>query len=133
MKLYREQRYGDAADVLREAVTRQPGAAGLLYNLACFDSMAGADVAAVTQPLARAVALDPGFADFARDDPDFAPVRDDPTFQAVVGVPADEAERRTAPGSPCRVERLADIDEVTRRPLSLAGDRPPSRRHQLRR
>src|SRR5207244_7130303 len=42
MALYREQRYGEAADVLREAVGRLPDAAGIHYNLACFDSMAGA-------------------------------------------------------------------------------------------
>ncbi len=76
MALYREQRYGEAADVLREAVERFPEAAGLHYNLACFDSMAGADADAVAASLSRSIELYPGFRDFAREDSDFDPVRD---------------------------------------------------------
>ena len=87
MKLYREERYGDAADVLREALESRPDSALLQYNLACFDSMAGADAGAVAESLARAIELDPGFRDFARDDSDFEPVRDEPTIQALVGEP----------------------------------------------
>jgi len=75
MALYREQRYGEAADVLREAVERFPEAAGLHYNLACFDSMAGADADAVATSLGRSIELYPGFRDFAREDSDFDPVR----------------------------------------------------------
>jgi quercetin dioxygenase-like cupin family protein len=88
MTLYREKRYGEAGDVLREAITRHPDSAGLSYNLACFESMAGADAATVAEHLGHAIRLYPGFRDFAREDSDFAPVRDDPVFQALVGEPS---------------------------------------------
>jgi hypothetical protein len=87
MKLYGEKRYGEAADVLREAIEHHPDSAGLIYNLACFDSMAGADGATVAGCLGRAIELYPGFRDFAREDSDFEPVRHDPAFQALVGGP----------------------------------------------
>jgi len=85
MKLYRDERYGEAADLLREAVKSRPDAAALLYNLACFDSMAGADAETVTASLGRAIEAFPGFSDFARDDSDFDRVRDEPAFTALVG------------------------------------------------
>jgi tetratricopeptide (TPR) repeat protein len=85
MKLYRDERYGEAADLLREAVKSRPDAAALLYNLACFDSMAGADAETVTASLGRAIEAFPGFGDFARDDSDFDRVRDEPAFTALVG------------------------------------------------
>jgi quercetin dioxygenase-like cupin family protein len=87
MKFYREERYGEAADVLREALVTRPDAAGIYYNLACFDSKAGADAATVAGSLERAIELYPAFRDFARDDSDFDPVRDDPAIQALVGEP----------------------------------------------
>jgi quercetin dioxygenase-like cupin family protein len=87
MKLYRAERYGEAGDVLREAIKTHPDAAGLYYNLACFDSKAGADAATVAMSLGRAIELFPGFRDFARDDSDFEPVQDDPAIQALVGEP----------------------------------------------
>ncbi len=93
MARYREQDYRAAADLLRVAVEENPKAAGLFYNLACFESLAGADPATVTEHLRRAIELYAGFGDFARDDSDFAPVRDDPGFQALLG---DPPPRRSA-------------------------------------
>jgi mannose-6-phosphate isomerase-like protein (cupin superfamily) len=87
MKLYREERYGEAADVLRDALESYPDAAGLYYNLACFDSLAGADVAAVAGSLGRAIELYPGFREFARGDSDFDPVREEPAIRELVGEP----------------------------------------------
>jgi TolA-binding protein len=86
MVLYREKRYGDAADVLREAVQRFPDSAGLYYNLACFDSMAGAEPDAVAESLARSIELFPGFRDFAREDSDLDPVRDRPPVKELLEV-----------------------------------------------
>jgi quercetin dioxygenase-like cupin family protein len=88
MALYREQRYSEAADVLREAIGSHPDSAGLHYNLACFDSMAGAGAEAVTGALARSIELYPGFRDFAREDSDFEPVREEPAFQALLEEPS---------------------------------------------
>ena len=87
MKLYREERYAEAGDMLRKALESHPDWAGLHYNLACFDSKAGADAATVAASLGRAIELYPGFRDFARDDSDFDPFRDDPAIKALVGEP----------------------------------------------
>jgi hypothetical protein len=88
MQLYQDKRYGEAAETLREAVKRRSDAAGLFYNLACFESMAHEDVAVVAEHLERAIDLYPGFRDFAREDSDLEPVRDEPAIQALVGEPA---------------------------------------------
>jgi quercetin dioxygenase-like cupin family protein len=88
MAFYREERYSEAADVLREAIVAKPDAAGLYYNLACFDSKAGADPATVAASLERAIELYPAFREFARDDSDFDPVRDDPAIRALVAEPS---------------------------------------------
>jgi tetratricopeptide (TPR) repeat protein len=86
MAFYREERYADAADVLREAVERYPDSAGLHYNLACFDSMAGADVDTVAQHLGRSIELYPGFRDFARADSDLDRVREQPAVRELLEV-----------------------------------------------
>ena len=85
MDLYREQRYDEAGGVLRDALKTYPDAAQLHYNLACFDSLAGADVATVAASLRRAIELNPGFKEFARDDSDFEPVRGESAIQELVG------------------------------------------------
>ena len=88
MKLYREERFGEAADVLRETVKSHRDGAALFYNLACFDSMAGADAQTVAESLGRAIELHPGFRDFARDDTDFDRLRDEPAIRTLVGEPS---------------------------------------------
>jgi len=93
MKLYREGRYGEAADVVRAALGSHPDSARLHYNLACFESNAGADAATVAENLARAIELYPAFRDFAREDTDFERVRDDPAIRALL-----EAEATGRPG-----------------------------------
>ena len=62
-----------AADTLRAALTRgdEPG---LLYNLACYESLAGRKEPAIAG-LRRAIELDPTFRELARDDADFDPIR----------------------------------------------------------
>ena len=85
MKLYREQRYAEASGVLRDALKTYPDAAQLHYNLACFDSLAGADIGTVAESLRRAIELNPGFKDLARDDSDFEPVRGESAIQELVG------------------------------------------------
>ncbi len=88
MRLYREQRYDEAADVLREAIERYPEHAGLHYNLACFESLAGEPVESVVSHLRRAIELYPRFRESAATDDDFNPVRESPEFlSAVAGQP----------------------------------------------
>jgi tetratricopeptide (TPR) repeat protein len=84
MAHYREGRYEEAAAVLRKALETYPDSAGIEYNLACFESMAGADAATVAQHLSRAFELYPGFRDFARTDTDFDRVKDDPAVASLL-------------------------------------------------
>ena len=72
-----------AVRVMEEALAERPDHAGVLYDLACFEALAGRRDAAL-EHLRRSIELDPQYRDYARDDEDFAPVRDDPEFQALV-------------------------------------------------
>jgi uncharacterized Ntn-hydrolase superfamily protein len=76
-------RYADGVAVLREAAARHGDNAVLLYDLACFESLAGNREAALAQ-LARALELDPGLRAGAAADTDFDSVRQDPRFAGLV-------------------------------------------------
>jgi len=81
MTAYREQRYADALDAVREALEHMPDHAGLHYNYACFATLAG-DISDDTfAHLRRSVELRPRFREEARRDDDFAAVRDDQRFE----------------------------------------------------
>lgn len=62
-----------AADTLRAALERGEDA-GVLYNLACYESLAGRSEAALSD-LRRSIELDPSFRELARGDGDFDPIR----------------------------------------------------------
>jgi hypothetical protein len=83
MALYREQRYAEAADVLRKGVAAIPEHAGLHYNLACFAALSGAEEEAF-EHVRRSIELHPSFREAARTDSDFDPVRDDPRFAEAI-------------------------------------------------
>jgi hypothetical protein len=82
-RLYLEGRYAEAADGGREAVKAHPEYAGLLYNLACCESLAGRPADAI-EHLRLAVDRSERYRSFAVDDSDFDPIRDEPAFQALV-------------------------------------------------
>jgi uncharacterized Ntn-hydrolase superfamily protein len=71
--LYEQRDYGAAAAAMRRALERGEEAM-LLYNLACYESLAGEHETALAN-LRRAVALDDSYRALAADDPDFEPVR----------------------------------------------------------
>ncbi len=56
-----------------------PYGAAVYYNTACFESRAGRTDAAIAH-LSRALELAPSMAELARDDEDFAPLRENPAF-----------------------------------------------------
>ncbi|HEX6702522.1 MAG TPA: hypothetical protein VF101_17475 [Gaiellaceae bacterium] len=72
-----------AVRVMEHALEERPEHAGNLYNLACFESLAGRRDDALDH-LGRSIELDASFRGYARDDDDFAPLRDDAEFQALV-------------------------------------------------
>ena len=69
------------------SIGEDPEDAGVLYNLACAESMSGKGDQAV-EHLGRAVELDTSFGELAEKDSDFDPIRDDPGYaSAVAGKP----------------------------------------------
>jgi uncharacterized Ntn-hydrolase superfamily protein len=76
-------RYAEGVAVLREAADRHGDHAVLLYDLACYESLAGEPEEALAH-LERAVALDAGLRAGAAADSDFDPIRQDPRFAGLV-------------------------------------------------
>jgi Tetratricopeptide repeat len=66
-------------DVFREALERYPGNPNVLYNLACFEALAGRREDALDH-LEQAVAADPRTRAWAQTDSDFDSIRDEPSF-----------------------------------------------------
>ena len=82
-RLYLEGRYAEAADGGREAAEAHPEYAGLLYNLACCESLAGRTADAI-EHLRLAIERSERFRSFAVGDSDFDQIRAEPEFQALV-------------------------------------------------
>jgi mannose-6-phosphate isomerase-like protein (cupin superfamily) len=81
-RLYLEGRFAEAADRGREAVEAHPEYPGLLYNLACCESLAGRTGDAV-EHLGLALDRSERYRSFAADDSDFDPIREEPAFKAL--------------------------------------------------
>jgi uncharacterized Ntn-hydrolase superfamily protein len=71
--LYERGDHGGAADLLLAALVKSEEP-GLLYNIACYESLAGRRHAAIDH-LRRAISLDESFRALAKEDADFDPVR----------------------------------------------------------
>jgi tetratricopeptide (TPR) repeat protein len=83
--LYAEGKYEEAVERGREQLERYPHAPLLLYNLACCEALAGHEEEALDHLRKAAESSDRLRRGAARDD-DFASLRDDPAFRAIVGV-----------------------------------------------
>lgn len=70
-----------AYEILAAANDKHPDSSSVLYNLACAEALLGKKDQAV-EHLRRAVELYDGFAEYARDDPDFDSIRSHPGFVA---------------------------------------------------
>ncbi len=81
--LYEAGEYAEAADRGRELVEAHPQYAGLFYNLACCESLAGRTSDAL-EHLRVAVDSSERFRAYAADDSDFDPIRDEPAFGELV-------------------------------------------------
>ena len=82
--LYHARRYPEAADQGRALLEAHPGYAGLFYNVACCESLAGRTAAAI-EHLGRAIEMWDRCRELAKNDSDFDPIRDEPEFQRLVG------------------------------------------------
>jgi tetratricopeptide (TPR) repeat protein len=81
--LYEAGRYAEAADRGGELLEEYPDYAGVFYNVACCESLAGRATDAIDH-LRRATELSERFRVLARDDSDFDPIRDEPGFEELV-------------------------------------------------
>jgi uncharacterized Ntn-hydrolase superfamily protein len=81
---YRALDYDSGIRILEEAAARYPDDATILYDLACYESLAGRHEAAVGH-VRRAIELEPGYREAAAVDEDFATLRHDESFRAVAG------------------------------------------------
>jgi hypothetical protein len=81
--LYQAGEYAEAADRGRVLVEAHPQYAGLPYNLACCESLAGRTTDAVDH-LRRAINMSERFRAYAKDDSDFDPIRDEPAFKELI-------------------------------------------------
>lgn len=81
--LYSSGEYAAAADRGRVLVEAHPHYAGLFYNLACCESLAGRTTDAL-EHLRRAIDMSERFRAYAKDDSDFDPIRDEPAFKELI-------------------------------------------------
>ena len=82
-KLYDAGEYGAAADRALEIVEAHGRYPELLYNLACCESLAGRTNDAV-EHFREAIALSDRVRDYAKDDSDLDPIRDEPAFKELM-------------------------------------------------
>ena len=81
--LYEAGEYDEAADRGRVLVEEHPGYAGLFYNVACCESLAGRTADALDH-LRHAIEMSDGFRAYAKDDSDFDPIRDEHAFKELI-------------------------------------------------
>jgi tetratricopeptide (TPR) repeat protein len=81
--LYKTGDYAEAAHRGRVLVEAHPEYAGLFYNLACCESLAGLTTDAIDH-LRRAITVSERFRAYAKDDSDFDPIRDEPAFKELI-------------------------------------------------
>ncbi|MEP6642058.1 MAG: hypothetical protein ABJB93_09155 [Gaiellales bacterium] len=82
-QLYEAGKYAEAADRGRELIEAHPEYAGLFYNLACCESLAGRTADAI-EHLRVAVNRSERFRSFAPGDSDLDPIRDDPAYKELM-------------------------------------------------
>lgn len=83
--LKRLGRLDDAIASLERGRTVSPAQPILMYNLACYQSLAG-NVPAAIENLTQAIALDARYRDLTGSERDFDPIRSDPRFVAATCV-----------------------------------------------
>jgi len=93
MEHYGKQEYAEAVAVLQQSNARAPGDARTLYNLACFESLAGMPTESLAH-LKQSIARDASFREMAKGDGDFANVRSLPAFEKLL--PARPAVKKAA-------------------------------------
>lgn len=89
--LYEAGDYATAADRGRELLVAEPDNAGLLFNIACCESLAAHPAAAIAH-LRRAIELDSRLRTWVAEDSDFDPIREEPGFSELLAIVPRSAE-----------------------------------------
>ncbi len=76
-----------AKQLLLKGLDKYEDKAGILYNIACAEALLGETDEALGH-LREALEKHPQYAESAREDPDFEPIRSDPRFEELVGAGA---------------------------------------------
>lgn len=83
--LFETGEYEEGAERAAAIIAENPSCgAAVYYNTACFESRAGRIEAGISH-LRTAIELAPSYADLARDDEDFAALRESEAFEQIVG------------------------------------------------
>jgi hypothetical protein len=82
--LYEAGKYAEVADRGRDLVDAHPEYGGVLYNVACCESLAGRPADAI-EHLRLAIDRSEQFRSYAESDSDFDPIRNEPGFKELVG------------------------------------------------
>jgi len=82
--LYQAGKYDEAADLGREVIEAHPEYAGVAYNVACCESLAGRKEDAI-EHLRLSIERSARFRPMAAGDSDFDPIREEPKFKELVG------------------------------------------------
>jgi len=88
LKHFATKEYDKAVEAFEQLLEETPEDAGVLYNLACAESLAGKRDGAL-EHLERAVEIDPDFREPAKQDSDFDAIRDEARFRSAVAGKAD--------------------------------------------
>jgi hypothetical protein len=81
--MYADGRYAEVADALRTTVEAHPEYGMLFFNLACCESQLGKRTEALDH-LRSAIERSDEFRNYARNDADLDPIRDEPAFRDIV-------------------------------------------------
>jgi mannose-6-phosphate isomerase-like protein (cupin superfamily) len=82
--LFQAGEYEQVADRGRELLKDHPEYAGVFYNVACAEALAGRGGDAI-EHLRHAVGRSEQFRELAKEDEDFASIRDEPAFKELIG------------------------------------------------
>jgi mannose-6-phosphate isomerase-like protein (cupin superfamily) len=82
--LYQEGKYAEVSDQAREEIEANPQYPGPFYNLACCESLAGRTEDALAH-LRHAVATSERLREFAKQDTDLDPIREEAEFKELIG------------------------------------------------
>jgi tetratricopeptide (TPR) repeat protein len=86
-RLYEAGEYAEVVERGREAIEAHPSYGLLHYNVACCESLTGQTTEAL-EHLRKAIDLSEAFRDYAKNDSDLDPIRDEPAFEELVASPA---------------------------------------------